>query len=189
MTETWFACPVNELDALIIARHRYGGAWGEPAKVYARWVTLAIARGTYVSWLAEAGSEVVGRAGLVLLDWRPTGADPKPIWGRVANVYTKPSWRCRGLARVLVRHCIDECEVRGIGVMNPSATPEARALKMVCPKVTFLGVKQERTSFLPGALWRAGGLISRVHLGVRSLSETSVHDGLAGSSSATTKVV
>lgn len=128
MAETWFARPVTEPDALIIARHRYDGVWGEPAKVYARWVALAIARGTYVCCLAEASGELIGGAGMVLLDWGPTGTDPNAIRARIANVYTEPSWRRRGVAKALVRRCIDEAEARGIGVLNLSATPEARAL-------------------------------------------------------------
>jgi len=128
MAETWFARPVTEQDAPTVARHRYDGVWDEPAEVYTRWLVGAIARGTYVGWLAEVGGEVVGGAGLVLLDWGPTGADPSHTRGRVANVYTEPAWRRRGVARALVQRCIDECEARGISVMNLSTTPAARAL-------------------------------------------------------------
>ncbi len=128
MAETWFARTVNESDALTIARHRYDGVLGEPAAVYARWVALAIAHGTYIGWLAEACGEVVGGAGLALLDWGPTYMDPNPIRERVANVYTEPSWRRRGVARVLVEQCINEAETRGIGVIGLSTTSAARAL-------------------------------------------------------------
>jgi GNAT superfamily N-acetyltransferase len=96
--------------------------------VYARWVVGAIARGTYVGWLAEASGEVVGGAGLVLLDWGPTRRDPNPIRGRIANVYTEPSWRRRGVARALVGQCINEAETRGIGVISLSTTLAARTL-------------------------------------------------------------
>lgn len=88
MAETWISRPVTEFDALTVAKHRYDGVWSEPDEMYARWLVGAIARGTYVGWLAEVGGEVMGGAGLVLLDWGPTGADPSPIRGRAANVYT-----------------------------------------------------------------------------------------------------
>lgn len=128
MAETWFARPVNESDALTIARHRYDGVLSEPAAVYDRWVALTIVRGTYVGWLAEARGEVVGGAGLVLLDWGPTRTDPNSVRGRIANVYTEPSWRRRGVARALVRRCIEEAETRGIGVIGLSTTSAARTL-------------------------------------------------------------
>lgn len=128
MAETWFARTVNESDALTIARHRYDGVLGEPAAVYDRWVALAIAHGTYIGWLAEACGEVVGGAGLVLLDWGPTRRDPNPVRGRIANVDTEPSWRHRGVARALVGQCINEAETRGIGVIGLSTTSAARTL-------------------------------------------------------------
>jgi len=130
MTRAWTLRRAHQGDALTVAGHRYPGAepHGEAVRAYAAWVAGAVARGSYLGWLAEVESVVVAGAGLVLLEWGPTRTDPSPLRGRVVNVYTDPAWRRRGLATALLERCLREAEALGIGVLGLGTTPQARAL-------------------------------------------------------------
>jgi GNAT superfamily N-acetyltransferase len=124
-----FTRTTTAADAGEIARHRYPEASdGRLRDDYAAWVAGAMARGTYLGWLAEAGGKPVAGGGLTLLDWGPTVRNANPYRARIVNVYTDPAWRRKGLAQSLVARCLDAVRSRGITQVGLSASDEARAM-------------------------------------------------------------
>lgn len=93
-----------------------------------------IATGEYVAWVAITGDDperVLAGAGLWL---RPTLPRPMPTGidqGRealVANVYTEPDWRRRGIAALLIRHVLDYTREHRIQRVRLHASDEGRRL-------------------------------------------------------------
>jgi len=72
-----------------------------------------VGSGEYIAWLAvttAAPERVVAGAGLWLRPMLPRPTPTGIIQGRealIANVYTEPEWRPRGVARLLMRHVLD----------------------------------------------------------------------------------
>jgi GNAT superfamily N-acetyltransferase len=125
-----------------VADHRYNASHevGTEIRVaYAQWLIAALVQGNYVGWLLvddhSATHAVVAGAGLSLLDWGPTPLDPNPLRARLANVYVEPSYRRKGLARMLVKQAIGFARERGINTLSLSAT------EMSAPLYAQLGFK------------------------------------------------
>lgn len=100
------------------------------------YVAGAIPSGEYLGWLAaptDRSTEIVAGAGLQVRRALPH-PDPRRQeivlgpQGVVLNVYTEPSWRRRGLARLLMRHVLDWAKVNGVTNLVLHASPDARAL-------------------------------------------------------------
>ncbi|MCC9597996.1 MULTISPECIES: GNAT family N-acetyltransferase [unclassified Rubrivivax] len=126
MTAMWTVRTVGPDDAASIARHRYfRGEPQEDLDAYTAWVVSRIERGTYVGFVAEAESQVVGGAGAVLLDWGPTRGETSGIRARIVNVYTEEPWRKRGIAKALVDKVMGACTEAGIRVFSLAASEEA----------------------------------------------------------------
>jgi GNAT superfamily N-acetyltransferase len=94
----------------------------------------AIESGEYVAWLivtAAAREEVVAGAGLLLRPMLPRPTPAGVTQGRealIANVYTEPAWRRRGLAALLMRHVLDFTRENGIQRVLLHASKEGRPL-------------------------------------------------------------
>ena len=71
---------------------------------------------------------LIAGAGLTLLHWGPTRGDPQPWRGRIVNVWTHPDHRRLGLARHLVRRCLEAACERGVTRLSLGTTAEARSL-------------------------------------------------------------
>lgn len=73
----------------------------------------AMASGEYIAWLAvtpAAPERVVAGVGLWLRPMLPRPTPTGIIQGRealIANVYTEPDWRRRGIATLLMHHVLD----------------------------------------------------------------------------------
>lgn len=115
-------------DASIIATHRYPGETGEHLAVYAAWVPGAMSGGQYLGWLAERGGQVIGGAGLLLLEWGPGRHQPNPLRGRVVNVFVETPFRRQGVASTLMEALLAEARRRRVGVLNLGSSPEGRGL-------------------------------------------------------------
>lgn len=121
--------PVQPSDAPTIALHRFPAeADAAERPMYVEWATEAIQRDLCLGFLALAGEQVVAGAGLTLLHWGPTRGDPQPWRGRTVNVWTHPDHRRRGLARHLVRRCLEAARERGVTRLSLGTTAEARSL-------------------------------------------------------------
>ena len=95
---------------------------------YTEWVKPRIGAGKYVGLLATHDEDVVGGAGVVLLDWGPTRANPGGVMGRVVNVFTSENYRGKGIARSPLIDLLKQCEALGVREFNLGATTAGREL-------------------------------------------------------------
>jgi GNAT superfamily N-acetyltransferase len=89
----------------------------------------AMPRGRYRGWLAEtADGHVVAGAGVTILDWPGSPADPAPCRAWVQNVYTEPAFRRQGLARLLMERAVEWCRAEGMANVSLHASEFGRPL-------------------------------------------------------------
>jgi len=127
-------------DAEIITQHRAAmfddirgpfppEVMGAMNASFVDYVRRGLAEGTYLGWLAcTEADEVVGGGGLILLEWmaRPEDVDRRLAY--IANVYTAPAYRRRGIARRIVETIIDWCRNREISFVSLHASEFGRPL-------------------------------------------------------------
>jgi ribosomal protein S18 acetylase RimI-like enzyme len=93
------------------------------------WTEQMIREGKYLGWIAMNGEQVAASAGLLILNWPPHPLDPEgTLRGYLLNVFAEPAYRKRGLARELVRLCMDEARHRKIRVVTLHASDAGRPL-------------------------------------------------------------
>ena len=131
--------PGTAADAEIITAHRramfsdmgYGDEqWlSQMTEVFLPWVRHKMESGDYLAWFAVApdGSIAAG-AGLWLMEWMPHRPDGPGRRGNVLNVYTKPAYRSRGLARRLMNEILEWARGCGIEVVVLNASDAGRPL-------------------------------------------------------------
>ncbi|MBM6404678.1 GNAT family N-acetyltransferase [Phycicoccus sp. CSK15P-2] len=88
------------------------------------------------AWVVRApAGEPVGMANLQVFDRMPRPGRPDTRWAYVANVWTDPAHRRRGVGRLLVDALLDWCRSQGMVrvVINPSevSVPLYRAVGFV----------------------------------------------------------
>ena len=88
----------------------------------------ALADGSFLSCVAWAGSEAAACSGLSLELHPPTYGNPGGRIGYVTNMYTRPAWRKRGLAGMLLERLVAEAARRGCTQIELNAAPMARQL-------------------------------------------------------------
>ena len=97
--------------------------------LYTRWLEERMENGRYLGWLAATpDGKVVAGAGLWLLDWPAGILGTAPYRGYILNVYTEPTHRKRGLARLLVEAIMDHCRSQGMDVVGLHASEEGRSI-------------------------------------------------------------
>lgn len=93
-----------------------------------------VASGEYIAWLAitiAAPERVVAGAGLWLRPMLPRPTPTGIIQGRealIANVYTEPDWRRRGVAALLMGHVLDYTREHRIPRVLLHASDDGRPL-------------------------------------------------------------
>lgn len=93
------------------------------------WLASMLAEGKYMGWLAMQGDDVIGGAGLLLLDWPPHPLDPTSDHrGYLLNVYVHPEHRRKRLASQLIELALAEARRRKIRVVSLHSTDAARPL-------------------------------------------------------------
>lgn len=135
-------------DADVLARHRaemFRDMGKLPAECRAAMTNAArayfhgaIPSGEYMGWVAShlsAPDEVIGGAGMQLrpllpsIRVGPAGTEVTTgMQGFVLNVFVERTWRSRGVARLLMRHVLDEAERLGLAQVALHASDEGRPL-------------------------------------------------------------
>ncbi|GGL40394.1 GNAT family N-acetyltransferase [Phycicoccus endophyticus] len=74
------------------------------------------------AWVARSAAGPVGTAGLQVFTRMPRPGRPDACWAYVANVWTAPAHRRRGVGRLLMGAVLDWCRAEGMVrvVLNPS---------------------------------------------------------------------
>ena len=131
--------PAAAGDAPVIVAHRramfeeMGGAAAEQLDrmdaAFAPWVAVRLATGEYQGWLAvDAAGGVAGGAGVWVMDWPPHMLHVAARRANVLNVYVRPAFRRRGLARRLMQTALDWCRAQGLSVVILHASQAGRPL-------------------------------------------------------------
>ena len=90
---------------------------------------LALPTGAYGGWLVVAPSgEVVGGAGLCVLQVAGSPRNPSGRYAYLASLYVEPAHRRRGIARAIMRTMIEWARSQGIIQLALHASDEGRPL-------------------------------------------------------------
>jgi GNAT superfamily N-acetyltransferase len=106
----------------------------------ADYFTEGFLNGSLVVFVAECHNKIVGTSGIMF--WRHLPG-PTTLDGRkavIANMYTLPEYRKRGIATELMKLQIEEAKTRGVYVINLSATEDGRK---VYEKLGFVNDENE----------------------------------------------
>ncbi len=129
---------IDDLDALV--HHRIamfedmGLSLDVPvvAQAYRAWLETTVPDHTYRAWVVDAVDadrrSVVSGGGLIVMPWPP---GPWALGDRIAfiyNIYTEPSHRRRGLARLVMNAMHAWCLDQGIGAASLNASSAGRPL-------------------------------------------------------------
>jgi GNAT superfamily N-acetyltransferase len=99
------------------------------AAAFRPWLTQHMQQSLYMSWLAGLpdGGMVAG-CDVWLMDWPPGQYDVSAYRGYILNVYTRPDYRRRGLAKRLLQTCMDWCYSNGVHIISLHASPDGRTV-------------------------------------------------------------
>jgi GNAT superfamily N-acetyltransferase len=93
------------------------------------WFSNLLTDEQYVAWLVEYDGAVVAGGGMFVLEAGPApGRYRTGRWGHIANVYTEPAHRRRGLARRLMETMLHWCTSNGIDFVTLGASDEGMPL-------------------------------------------------------------
>lgn len=84
--------------------------------------TRHMADGTFVSWVAVDGGEIVGTSGISFVEKPPYFGCPSGKIGLLSSMYTHPSYRRRGIAKKLLSLVVEEARGYGCGTVQITAS-------------------------------------------------------------------
>lgn len=91
-------------------------------------IAAALEDGSYRGWLVEVDGHVVAGGGVAIVGFQPTPSDPSPRRAWVLNMYTEPSFRRRGLARLVLESIIAWSREQGLRSLLLHASDAGRPL-------------------------------------------------------------
>ena len=81
-----------------------------------------IADGTFVSWLALDGDEIIGTSGMSFVERPPIFGCPSGKMGILSSMFTNPNYRRKGIARELLARVVNEAKEYGCGSVQITAS-------------------------------------------------------------------
>ena len=81
-----------------------------------------MADGTYVSWLALDGDQIVGTSGMSFVEKPPYFGCPSGKIGLWSSMFTDPAYRRKGIARELLSRVVEEARAYGCGAIQITAS-------------------------------------------------------------------
>lgn len=88
----------------------------------------ALADGSHAAWLVFDGDTWIGAGGVSFYRIMPTYHNPSGRRAYLMNIYTRPDYRRRGIARHMVDLLVGEARQRGITAISLEATDMGRPL-------------------------------------------------------------
>ena len=88
----------------------------------------ALADGSHAAWLVFDGDTWIGAGGVSFYRIMPTYHNPSGRRAYLMNIYTRPDYRRRGIARHIVDLLVGEARQRGITGISLEATDMGRPL-------------------------------------------------------------
>lgn len=77
-----------------------------------------MADGTFVSWLALDGDEIIGTSGMSFVEKPPYFGCPSGKMGLLSSMFTNPAYRRKGIARELLSRVIADARDYGCGTVQ-----------------------------------------------------------------------
>ena len=81
-----------------------------------------MADGTFVSWLALDGNEVIATSGMSFVEKPPYFGCPNGRIGLLSSMFTEPAYRRKGIAKKLLSRVIEEAKAYGCGIVQITAS-------------------------------------------------------------------
>lgn len=78
--------------------------------------------GTFVSWLALDGDEIIGTSGMSFVEKPPYFGCPSGKMGLLSSMFTNPAYRRKGIARELLSRVIADARDYGCGTVQITAS-------------------------------------------------------------------
>lgn len=78
--------------------------------------------GTFVSWLAMDGEEIVGTSGMSFVEKPPYFGCPSGKIGLLSSMYTSDAYRRKGIAKELLTRVVQEAKEYGCGAVQITAS-------------------------------------------------------------------
>ena len=92
--------------------------------------TSAMIDASFVGWVMEDGGEIIATSGLCFYTLPPNFSNPTGRTAYVTNMYTKPEYRCKGIATTLLGLVIGEARSRGYNVIRLHASEYGKSIYM-----------------------------------------------------------
>ena len=117
----------NELDTFInmrINQLREEGAKEEIDLVPALkdYYTRHMADGTFVSWLAFDGDDIIGTSGMSFVEKPPYFGCPSGRIGLLSSMFTNPNYRRKGIAKELLSRVVNDARDYGCETIQITAS-------------------------------------------------------------------
>jgi GNAT superfamily N-acetyltransferase len=100
----------------------------EVAATNAAYLKLHLPDGSYRGWLVEVGGQSVATGGLIIRQAPPSYHNLSGLEGYIMSVYTRPEFRHRGLAKLVMQTILDTLRVEGITRVALRASDDGRPL-------------------------------------------------------------
>lgn len=84
--------------------------------------TRHISDGTFVSWLAVDGEQIVGTSGMSFVERPPYYSCPSGKMGILSSMYTLKEYRRQGIAKILLEKVVEEAKNYGCGMVQITAS-------------------------------------------------------------------
>ncbi len=81
-----------------------------------------MADGTFVSWLAWDGENIIGTSGMSFVEKPPYFGCPSGKMGLLSSMYTNPKYRRMGIARELLSRVVNDAGEYGCGTIQITAS-------------------------------------------------------------------
>ena len=78
--------------------------------------------GTFVSWLALDGNNIIGTSGMSFVEKPPYFGCPSGKIGLLSSMFTNPNYRRKGIAKELLSRVINEAKQYGCGTIQITAS-------------------------------------------------------------------
>ena len=78
--------------------------------------------GTFVSWLALDGNNIIGTSGMSFVEKPPYFGCPSGKFGLLSSMFTNPNYRRNGIAKELLSRIVNEAKQYGCGTIQITAS-------------------------------------------------------------------
>lgn len=112
----------------------------EVRKQTRRYYQTALPEGTHTAYLVLDGDRLAGAGGVSFFRIMPTYHNPSGQRAYIMNMYTRPEYRRRGIARKTLSLLVQEAGSRGVTAVSLEATAMGRPLY---EKYGFVGMEHE----------------------------------------------